>query len=106
MRQFFRSACPGTRRSLRTFPGLLLLGLACACLATATDTIVLKNGRRIVALTVAEDGDKVRYQTLAGELSLPKSIVDHIERGIATPLPDSLSAAAAFFRLGESSNGD
>ena len=48
--------------------------------ATA-DTIVLKNGRRIVALSAFEEGDKVRYMTSAGELSLPKSIVDHIEKG-------------------------
>jgi len=47
----------------------------------SADTIVLKNGRRILALSILEDGDKVRYQTAAGELSLPKSIVDHIERG-------------------------
>jgi tetratricopeptide (TPR) repeat protein len=43
---------------------------------------VLKNGHRIVALSAVEDGDKVRYQTAAGELSLPKSIVDHIEKGV------------------------
>jgi hypothetical protein len=46
----------------------------------AGDTIVLKNGRRIVALAVVEEGEKVRYQTAAGELTLPKSIVDHVER--------------------------
>src|SRR5215469_1084972 len=45
------------------------------------DTIVLKNGRRITALSATEEGDKVRYLTSAGELSLPKSIVDHIEKG-------------------------
>ena len=45
------------------------------------DTIVLKNGRRIAALSATEEGDKVRYLTSAGELSLPKSIVDHIEKG-------------------------
>ena len=45
------------------------------------DTIVLKNGRRIVALTVVESGDKVKYLTSAGELSLPKSIVARIEKG-------------------------
>lgn len=45
------------------------------------DTIVLKNGRRITALSAVEEGDKVRYLTSAGELSLPKSIVDHIEKG-------------------------
>ena len=45
------------------------------------DTIVLKNGRRITALSAVEEGDKVKYTTSAGELSLPKSIVDHIEKG-------------------------
>lgn len=45
------------------------------------DTIVLKNGRRIAAISAVEEGDKVRYLTSAGELSLPKSIVDHIEKG-------------------------
>src|SRR6266851_2530184 len=63
--------------------------------AVRADTIVLKNGRRILALSVVEEGDKVRYQTAAGELSLPKSIVDHIERGGAVPMPDSPSASAA-----------
>jgi tetratricopeptide (TPR) repeat protein len=60
----------------------------------AADTIVLKNGRRIAALSVVQEGDKVRYQTAAGELSLPKSIVDHIEAGFSVP-PNSMTAAAA-----------
>ena len=47
---------------------------------------MLKNGRRITAMSVVEDGDKVRYQTSAGELSLPKSIVDHIEKNGAGSL--------------------
>src|SRR6266851_1181812 len=66
--------------------------------AVRADTIVLKNGRRILALSVVEDGDKVRYQTAAGELSLPKSIVDHIERGGAVPMP-SRSASAATLEM-------
>ena len=45
------------------------------------NTIVLKNGRRIVVLTVTQDGDKVHYETSAGELTLPRAIVDHIESG-------------------------
>lgn len=49
------------------------------------DTIVLKNGRRIIAMNVVEDGDKIRYETPAGQLSLPKSIVDHIEKDRAVP---------------------
>jgi tetratricopeptide (TPR) repeat protein len=61
----------------------LLLWLALLFLAGGAwaDTIVLKNGRRIAALSAVEDGDKVRYLTSSGELSLPKSIVDHIEKG-------------------------
>jgi tetratricopeptide (TPR) repeat protein len=59
------------------------------------DTIVLKNGRRIVAESVVMDGDKVRYLTAAGELALPKSIVDHIEKGGVGQLPGTATAGAA-----------
>jgi len=71
-------------RQLRLF--LLLAALLSMGYRAAADTIVLKNGRRIQALSVVEEGDKVKYQTSAGELSLPKSIVDHIERGGAGPM--------------------
>ena len=47
--------------------------------SAAADTIVLKNGGRIVADNVTEDADHVTYQTPAGELSIPKSIVARIE---------------------------
>lgn len=46
--------------------------------ATA-DTIVLKNGRRIIASSVVEKGDRVTYETRAGQMSIPKSIVARIE---------------------------
>ncbi|MDP9146450.1 MAG: hypothetical protein M3N22_02235 [Acidobacteriota bacterium] len=55
----------------------ILLG----CVAADADTIVLKNGHRITAFDIVVSSDKVRYQTAAGELSLPASIVDHIEKG-------------------------
>src|SRR5258706_6982219 len=60
----------------------ILLGAALLCAGgrAAADTIVLKNGKRIIALSAVEEGDKVKYLTSAGELSLPKSILDHIER--------------------------
>jgi tetratricopeptide (TPR) repeat protein len=74
--------------------GLSLLVVLVAKDARA-DTIVLKNGRRIAALSVAVEGDKVRYMTSAGELALPKSIVDHIEKGGPAQMPVSLSGAAA-----------
>ena len=79
----------------------------------AADTIVLKNGRRILALSAYEDGDKVKYLTSAGELSLPKSIVDHIEKGGAVPMASTPGAAAAnltiappTMRPGDSGGGD
>jgi tetratricopeptide (TPR) repeat protein len=76
---------------------LLLVGAALLLLSAQAvpDTIVLKNGRRIVALSAFEEGDKVKYLTSAGELSLPKSIVDHIEKGGFAATPGVLGDAAA-----------
>jgi tetratricopeptide (TPR) repeat protein len=48
--------------------------------SAAADTIVLKNGRRISAENVTDNGARVTYQSPAGELSIPKSIVARIER--------------------------
>src|SRR5258706_5381286 len=75
----------------------ILLGAALLCAGgrAAADTIVLKNGRRIIALSAVEEGDKVKYLTSAGELSLPKSIVDHIEKGDSVPMAGSPGADAA-----------
>ena len=74
----------------------VLLGWASAARA---DKIILKNGRQIVAYNVTEDEDKVRYETSAGQLSIPKSIVDHIERGGMGPISESPAAAAAKLNL-------
>ncbi|HKW56287.1 MAG TPA: hypothetical protein VJN42_02935 [Candidatus Acidoferrum sp.] len=71
-------------RNIRKIARLAAFCAAFVCAAAAAkaaDTIVLKNGRRIVALSVRDDGNKITYETAAGELSLPKSIVDHIEKG-------------------------
>ena len=73
---------------------LALVALLFLSAHAAADTIVLKNGRRILALSAYEDGDKVKYLTSAGELSLPKSIVDHIEKGGAVPMASGPGAAA------------
>src|SRR5258707_2251440 len=56
------------------------------------DTIVLKNGRRIVADSVVVEGDKVGYFTAAGELALPKSMVDHIEKRRTKPIASTVWA--------------
>lgn len=48
--------------------------------SAAADTIVLKNGRRIVATNVVEKGNQVTYDTPAGTMAIPKSIVARIDR--------------------------
>src|SRR5262250_1258674 len=69
---------------------LLLCAFAAPAAIAQENTIVLKNGRRIHALSVSEDGDKVRYETSAGTLTLPRAIVDHLESG---GLPAAYGAA-------------
>ena len=70
---------PSIRRDYRA--GVFSVALTLGSAGAWADTIVLKNGHRISASNVTEMGDKIRYETNGGELSLPKSIVDHIERG-------------------------
>jgi len=57
------------------------------------DTIVLKNGRRILASNVTETGDHVTYDTPAGTMSIPKSIVARVDRNDFTYTSASSSAA-------------
>ena len=73
---------------------VLALALVVSGAAASADTIVLKNGRRILAFNVVEAGEKIRYETRAGELSLPKSIVDHIEKGGLLPMAAAGSGVA------------
>ncbi len=58
--------------------------------AAAADTIVLKNGHRIVADSVQERNGRVEYWVGNNTLTIPKSIVDRIETG---PPPAALSNA-------------
>src|SRR5277367_3960919 len=71
-----RPALTWCMRSAPLAGALLLLVASCA----SADTILLKNGRRIIASNVVEDGDHVRYETPAGQMSIPKSIVLRIDR--------------------------
>jgi tetratricopeptide (TPR) repeat protein len=75
--------------------GMVVLLLLVVAAPASADTIVLKNGRRITAFNIVEAGDKVKYETSAGELSLPKSIIDHIEKGGSVPMPGARGADAA-----------
>jgi hypothetical protein len=65
--------------------------------AASADTIVLKNGRRIVASNVVEANGRVSYETPAGELAIPQSIVARIERNDLAPtsLADSAPPVSA-----------
>lgn len=56
---------------------------------------MLKNGRRIRAERVIEEGDRVSWETPAGRLTLPKSMVARIERGPQTVTPDRAELPAA-----------
>jgi tetratricopeptide (TPR) repeat protein len=67
------------------FPAARSLGIFVAvCLAAAlpqtalADTIYLKNGRKIAATHVVQENGQVSYETSAGRLSLPSSIVDRV----------------------------
>lgn len=79
---------------MRRLAALLFLA-AFASLPVCADTIVLKNGRRIFASNVIERDGKVIYETSAGEFVLPKSIVDHIERGTGSAPYNAAQSAAA-----------
>jgi tetratricopeptide (TPR) repeat protein len=61
---------------------LPLLFLFSAFLLNA-DVIYLKNGRKLVAQVTREDDKQVFYGVSGGELALPKSMVDHIEKSDA-----------------------
>src|SRR5260370_29039414 len=89
------------RSVVNQLPKMLAM-LACVLMlagAARADKIVLKNGRKIIASNVVEDGDKIRYATSGGEVALPKSIVDHIEKGGLVPMMGSPAAAAASLDL-------
>src|SRR5579862_6421841 len=68
------------------------------CLASASkaDTIVLKNGRRIVVSNVTREAGKVSGDTPEGRLSLPDSMVARVEKddaGLGSGTTTNLSAA-------------
>jgi hypothetical protein len=56
---------------------------AAVCGAASADTIYLKNGRKITASNVVQENGQVSYETSAGHLSLPASIVDRVVRDAA-----------------------
>lgn len=65
-------------------PPWILALLACSALMSA-DTIYLKNGRTIFADKVTENGPRVYYEVGDDAYAIPKTLVDHIEKGGAPP---------------------
>jgi len=86
----------------RFYPFAVILLLAPAA---AADVIVLKSGRRISATSVVEEGERVLYETSAGQLSIRKDQVERIERGsagpAATPAPSDVQVDAPKVERGE-----
>jgi tetratricopeptide (TPR) repeat protein len=52
----------------------------------SADTIFLKNGRKISAAHVTQENGQVSYETSAGRLSLPLSIVDRVVHDDSRPI--------------------
>jgi Tfp pilus assembly protein PilF len=71
----------------------LTILLALAVSSAGADTIVLKNGGRIVAANVNQSGDHVTYETAAGQLSLPMSVIARIDRDNFSESSTSKAAA-------------
>jgi tetratricopeptide (TPR) repeat protein len=70
------------------------LVLAVAVSAPA-DTIVLKNGQKIVAANVKEDAQHVSYETPAGRMSIPRAMVARIDRDDLTYTPAAAASQMA-----------
>jgi hypothetical protein len=70
--------------SLRSFAVVCLLLAIPGCVCA--DTIYLKNGRKITATRVVTENGQVSYETPAGRLSFPLSIVDRVVHDDSSPI--------------------
>ncbi len=70
---------------MRTIAFALLFGCLLAPATASADVIVLKSGRRIETWKVEERGDRIYYQTPEGEVGIPKSLVERVERSDTVP---------------------
>ncbi len=73
-------------------------GLAAACLCAflaRADTIYLKNGRQIQATNIVRQNGKVTFETSAGTMSVPESLVDRILSGAPPIAPQKGANSAA-----------
>ena len=84
---------PGWNRTARKFVTALALAV-CAGGAARADTIILKNGRKIVAEKARHENGKVICETRAGRLELPESLVLRIEAGDMPSAPETTASAS------------
>ena len=68
----------------------LVCAIVSVPVAIQAETIILKNGRRIVADTAREENGQVKYEIGDDTYAIPKSLVDRIEAG-GTPVISSPS---------------
>jgi Tfp pilus assembly protein PilF len=59
--------------------------LVVSCVVTSADTIRLKNGRKIWADRVRENGAHLEYEVGDNSYAIPKSVVDRVEEGGVPP---------------------
>ncbi len=80
-------------RLRKTLLALLALALPFVPALGLGDVIYLKNGRKIEAPILREDDRQVYYETQEGEIALPRSMIDHIEKSVGqeAPAPGSSS---------------
>jgi tetratricopeptide (TPR) repeat protein len=70
---------------VRTHFIFLFCILSLGCTLAPAETVHLKNGRTIWAETVRENGNRIEYEVGENTFAIPKSLVDHIDRGGAPP---------------------
>ena len=66
---------------MRTRVTILIIWTAFAAIGAAADTIHLKNGRKILADHVRENGNHYQYDIGDDSYAIPKSLVDHVDAG-------------------------
>jgi tetratricopeptide (TPR) repeat protein len=88
--RYFSTLGYSTGRTLGLWLACLAIGVAALPPAGLADTIYLKNGHKIIAQVTREDAKQVVYEIPGGELTIPRTIVDHIEK---SPLPEPEAAS-------------
>src|SRR5882672_7048199 len=63
------------------FTATIFAWIALASIPAWADTIHLKNGRKILADHVHENGNHYQYDIGDDSYAIPKSLVDHVEEG-------------------------